>query len=174
MIADTLSSVKDVSDIASNAATVVALALGGVWTFYHFFKGRVFKPRLTLKGTAHAVRTHAGDHVVCGISVANTGLAMVQKADADVTVYTLSGTGGELCRVGGDRILRSHEWIEAGTVLNEQTVIWCPRQTPVVLADFRIVVRAKGWFGRRSSRVAFTTNAVNGNWAPMRGEGERE
>jgi hypothetical protein len=142
---NTLSVVKDISDIVSNGVTVLGLITGAVWTFYHFFKGRVFKPRLTLQGTARRVRTPSGDYVVCGMTVANVGLA---------------GDGDQLSRIGGHRILKSHEWVEPGAVLSEQTVISCPPEVPVVLADFRLVVRMKRRLGRRSPGVAFSTNAV--------------
>jgi hypothetical protein len=154
--------IKDFTDIVSNVATVAGLAIVGVWTFYHFVKGRVFKPRLSLKGSAHYLHTHAGDYVVCSITVSNVGLSQVQKADADVAVYALSRNGRQRKRLGGDKILRSHEWVEPGAILNEQMAIPRPPETAVVVVDFRVVVAAKGWFGSRSSRQSFSTTIVEG------------
>jgi hypothetical protein len=134
--------------------------IAGIWTFYHFVKGRVFKPRLTLQGRAHHVRIHAGDYVVCSITVSNVGLSQVRRVIADVVVYALSGDGRHRVRLGGDKILRSHEWFEPASVVSEQVAIPRPAGTAPVAADFRVVVTAQGWFEKRTTRTTFSTSTI--------------
>jgi hypothetical protein len=43
-----LGSWKDTAAVLQNLATIVALFLGSLWTYFHFVRGRTYTPRLEL------------------------------------------------------------------------------------------------------------------------------
>ncbi len=154
----TVSTVRDIVDIVKNAMEMSAICIGGLWTYYHFVKGRVFRPRMTLSLKAHSASMLPSEYIVCSVQVSNIGLSQIRLSQADIAIWSINGI--ERARLGGATVLSNHGWVEPAAVLSEQIVIPCRIVKSPVLVDLRIVVRSKRWLRRAYRGVAYGTTAI--------------
>ncbi len=153
-----LKDIRDFVDIVFKSITAIATILGGAWAYYHFIKGRVFKPRLTLSTSARRLQTQGTEYVLSTIKLSNVGLSRIEIARADIRVCSLSGTAvteavgfPQLFLLKTVNVLLAHSSVESGEILKEQNILALAsdRNLPILL-DFRVV--AKG--------VSFTATTI--------------
>jgi hypothetical protein len=130
---------KDIVSIISNIVTILATILAGLWGYYRFVKGRVFKPRVSLAIVARCIQSDSINYVACTLEVNNVGLSKVDIDKAHVRLCLLSG-GGQRSHIATRKVLRAHTWIEPGATLSEQEVIDCMNREGIAIAEFRVVI----------------------------------
>jgi hypothetical protein len=78
---------KDWADIASNVATVIAIVVGGVWTYVLFVRQRLKYPRAELGITAqHATIASDKRLLHVALRIANTGHVLLRPRYAELRV----------------------------------------------------------------------------------------
>ena len=119
-------SLEDIERIAK----IVALALGGLWAYYRFFKARIIKPRLTIRLHAHIVQMGERKYVHKFISVKNLGFTRI---DLDLTkcrgfLFLDKGSGprAEWSMLAYFPVLKKHEWVESNEENSEEQLIPIP------------------------------------------------
>lgn len=152
---DTLK-IKDLFDIASKTVTMLATIFAGLWAYYRFVKGRVYKPRLTLTVTARRIRIDKLECVVSTVELANVGLSRVGIKVADLRVSKLNKKTteqeayiAESSWMLTERILLAHSYIESGEKITEQIMFIVNTDAPIVL-NFRVT----------SNDVSFTATTI--------------
>ena len=129
-----LSEMESWVEIAQGVATILAILGGAVWTYFNFFHGRTYKPRLELAIDGRIART---DRHLCGrfvVTAKNVGLSRVSFRKHG------SGFKVESCRLIEDgptpildwgdghiyEIFEMHDWIEPGETIVEEQLLMIP------------------------------------------------
>jgi hypothetical protein len=149
-----LKDIRDFVDIVFKSIAAIATIVGGAWAYYHFIKGRVFKPRLTLSTSARRLQTQGTEYVLSTIELSNVGLSRIEIASADIRVCSISGTAVDLPQLiwlKTVNVLLAHSSVEPGEILKEQNILaLASDQNLPILLDFRVV--AKG--------ISFTATTI--------------
>jgi hypothetical protein len=151
---------KNVSTVLEDGGrilTMLAIAVGGAWVYFNFFRGRTYRPRLELSITGVHTFGSSNSMMVLTASLRNVGLSRVAIAPKG-TVCTVSALPAQeasaLPRLIQEweqphvsRILSAHEWIEPGETVVEQLLVALPS---TVQAAYRVTARvvaadAKEW-----------------------------
>ena len=130
-------SLVDWSQIASNLLTAAALIVGGFWTYFNFFRGRVYGHRLDLTVTGQYLEAGEGRYLTIQVTAKNIGLSrFVLKDDASVLRISSSPAGAYLKDRGTYRayfvheasfaVLKDTSWIDAGETVGDQRVLAVP------------------------------------------------
>ena len=112
-----------VAQIIQSAVTTIAIVLGGLWTYFRFFRGRTFHPRINLSIAGSTLTKESTVYVKVSIKIENTGNAVVH-IDQDrtyIAIYNEHGQPGFGERVDVFRILRNCNMVEPQeSVVDEQ------------------------------------------------------
>jgi hypothetical protein len=143
------------ADILTKCITAVGILAGGLWAYFHYFRGRLYHPKLEL---AIDLDVSPAEHlIVLRPRVKNVGLSRVdldlESSGIRVSEIVLPATASRVCnlepiRLGTFDVFQGHDWIEAGEPLEDVRLVVLP-STPrtAVLATLRIVGRRHSWFG---------------------------
>jgi hypothetical protein len=132
---------------AERLVKIAAVIVGGVWTYFKFFRGRTFRPRLTIH---LAVRFSPAEdrlytHVRVGVSNLGMGVILFDQENCQGFLFVERGRGGrtEWIVVSSFPVLRDHERIEPGEEIAEEKLLPIPR-FPRVALKVEVFVAAKG------------------------------
>jgi hypothetical protein len=123
------------------------VVVGGVWTYFKFFRSRTFRPRLSL-GVATDLRS-AEDRVYLHVrvSVSNRGMAVIpfDSANCQGFLFVERGTEGkpEWTVAGSFPVLVGHGRIEPDEEIVEEKLLPIPR-APRSALKVEVFVAAKG------------------------------
>ena len=125
--------------VLEHVLTAAALLAGGIWTYYRFFKGRVWKPRLELGVFGETSKIGDTSYLLVLVELRNVGSSKVELTKSGVSLQVsaerprprVSESDARKYRVrsvGWDSlwpfdILERHEWIEPGETIRDQTLI---------------------------------------------------
>lgn len=129
---------KDIVDIVASGATTLATVLAGLWAYYRYLKGRLFKPRLTLAISAQCLHADSSNYLVCALEMKNVGLTKVNIQKAHVRAVVLSSTPRRNV-ITTRKILLTQDWVEPGATINEQEAISCQTHSGIVKVEFSVV-----------------------------------
>jgi hypothetical protein len=156
---------------AESGFTILAIIVGGVWAYYNFFKGRLYRTRLEPSISGRYLRRNGGAWLIATVRLRNAGVAKAEitqegsgvrlsVSDASVPVPV---PGKAEWRLGATfSVLQNHRWIESGETVSEEHLIEVEDQEdPAFLLEMRII----------SLKVAFRTQCVvvDGDHAPATG-----
>ena len=148
-------SLVDWSQIASNLLTAAALIVGGFWTYFNFFRGRVYGHRLDLTVTGEYGEAGDGRYLTLRLTAKNIGLSrFVLKEGASVLRVSASPAGAYLGDRGTYRayfvhaasfaVLRDTNWIDAGETVGDQLVLAVPEDNGGLWEVELVVVSTTG------------------------------
>ncbi len=132
-----------------NIITILGIAIGGLWAYYHFIKGRVFKPRVEGKISGSISQDQEIRYLLATLQIKNVGLSRVilKQQGSALRVFSLKKDtySPEVSTVEWEKVwifsvFERHEWIEPGEPIEDQVIIPIPlqRMKPFKL-DLRIV-----------------------------------
>ena len=162
-------------DSLEKISTILAVLGAGAWAYYHYFRGRTFKPRLQVELTAEIVRSAQSQHIVAAIGLRNLGLsvARIDQKGSGLIVCT-PGTKPHHWEIyvqdwdekdaAAFAILQGHSQIEPGLTIHEEMLITVPFREPnifllecvVVAHDMRWSTRTVAVEDRRSNSLVHT------------------
>ncbi len=149
-----LTRMKDIVGILKDAITAAAIILGGIWTYFNFIKGRIYRPRLEPgisgkifqeKGTTFVIaRAELKNIGLSKIDIKQLGLAMIihsyQVAD------TTSITTADKTRLATFPVFEDHEWIEPGELIKDEQLFQVPEyQGTGIRVELRFVYNGIEW-----------------------------
>lgn len=144
--------VSDLLSAAESAATIVALAVGGVWAYFKFVKDRVYRPRLDVTIEAGTVLLEDKPHVACRLSVKNIGTSKVRllQEGTGLRVSSMAGMAQNFIEPDWEakkvhEVFKEHEWIESSETIRHEVIfqIASESQLPLLL-EARLVCRVRG------------------------------
>jgi hypothetical protein len=85
-----LSQVEEMASIARDAATVIALLIGGLWSYWLFVQHRQKYPRATIEHSIRHWRTGEGKTLLhVDVIVSNTGNVLISLVESRTTVQQM-------------------------------------------------------------------------------------
>lgn len=180
----------DLISSIESIATVAALIVGGLWAYFNFVSGRIYRPRIEPVITGRAFKATNGLSLVVGVQLTNSGLSKVdlEQRGSGFRVYQTTESADEKkpvlrpswVRLGTYPIFTDHGWIESGETIREEHLVSIAKPVPVA---FQLELRAVAHqvsFKSRSVVVVQTDseNNVRGNvpetgWTDDRGGSQR-
>jgi hypothetical protein len=125
-----------VFSILSNLATIVALVLGGIWTYYTFIKGRTLTPHLEPKVYGRVLKKEEEKYLLATIQIKNIGATRVdiERSGTVLVVYLYRANIKNPAREDdlwerfykAPPILTNHYWIEPNETIEEPALIPLP------------------------------------------------
>ena len=128
-----------IANVVESFATSVAIIVGGVWAYFKFIQGRVFKPKIevAINGCSY-IREEKMHLLHTELSVNNLGLSRV-NFDRDSSAMRVSriieNTNNHADEIGVREVewhhistfpvLVEHQWIEPSEIIKEKGVVEC-------------------------------------------------
>ena len=119
----------------SKVATTLGIVAAGVWAYFHYFRGRTYRPRLEPHVSANIMVANGKACVSVTYGVRNVGLSKVDVRQAG-SALTLETPGVNRADTGFQEIkwvnvatldiFTNHGWIEPGELVEEQRLIALP------------------------------------------------
>jgi len=121
------------SGILRDVSTATAFLVGGIWAYYKFIKGRVFKPKIEIDIKCTSYNQKAGIFIINSeLFVKNLGLSRVEfdKEVSAIRIYkiinddVLQADSQRIKEIEWERIstfdiLSEHEWIEPNETIKD-------------------------------------------------------
>jgi hypothetical protein len=108
---DIIGMAKDLTAAVQSLATVVALALGGIWTFRTFIKGRGSHPRAHIEHlVSHRILPDLSQLLILDVFIENVGQVAIALRSAETWVQQVLPLPGCV----QSRIIRGDDLVEAG------------------------------------------------------------
>jgi len=162
---------KDVlmaAQIAQSVVTTLAILFGGLWTYFRFFRGRTFHPRINLSVSGSTRKRGDKTYVSVSIKVENKGNAAVH-IDHDrtyVAVHNEHGQPGFGEHVDVVPVLRSCYIVEPQEgIVDEQ--LSCIDVEPDIVLRLVFHVQSKRYLSWRGLRVSRWGSSVLVNHAAI-------
>lgn len=109
--------------------TVLAIAVGGLWTYFNYFRGRVYRPRLEPKIMGRLVCKQGVTYLSVIAQLKNIGLSKIaieQKGSGIiVSTFDTNAASGAVNKIEWNDlevfpVFETHHWIEPGETIEDQ------------------------------------------------------
>lgn len=148
-----------VVDIFAKLFQIIAITGGGVWAYYKFIKGRVYRPRLKLSVHANNLITQGQNLLLVSLTIENVGLSVVKLRKESMLVRVLlpevSNPGSKIRKIEGKwigtfRVFQQHAWIESNETIGDQLTLSIPSsEREAFILQFRVVGSINSLFRKR-------------------------
>jgi hypothetical protein len=152
-----------VLDAAGKVVQISAIVIGGVWAYYKFVKGRLYRPRLECSVTGEILRSSNRDYAVIAMSLKNCGTSKVEIRQEGTALRVFGCTNNDVADEGGDQvdwthittlsIFKQHAWIESSETIGDKVLVSLPADRLAVRLDFRIVGQRLEWSAKAIVKV---------------------
>jgi hypothetical protein len=141
-------------DAADKLVKIAAIAVGGLWAYIKFFKGRTFHPRVEPSIIATIKRHEESPFLVVAVSVKNIGFTSFAFARDGLALRLfearISGAPKPQRAIWRQLatmpVFQHHEWIESGETANDQVLIDLPANIDVIYkVEFRFLSERQIW-----------------------------
>jgi hypothetical protein len=146
---------KDFVGAVQGIFTIFAIVGGAVWTYFNYFKGRVYQPRLEPKVTGRLVCKKDVTYVIASAELKNLGLSNVaiQQKGSGLVVSSFDAGGStqgvrsaEWDDLAAFPVFENHAWVEPGETINDQRLIVIPNCAQVaIMIRLRLVFNKIEW-----------------------------
>jgi hypothetical protein len=150
-----LADIQTVVDIVQKLFTIAAIIVGGIWTYFNFFRGRTYRMRLEPAVSGKVATLDGVSHLIATMNLKNVGLSKVeieQKGSALLvrSYEAPSGTTNAVSATWKDLavfpVFESHQWIEPGEPIAEQRLIVIPTSVHTAFQlQLRIISHNISW-----------------------------
>lgn len=130
-----LAGIQMAVDLVQKLFTIAAIIVGGIWTYFNFFRGRTYRMRLEPTVSGKVVTFDGVRHLIATMSLKNVGLSKVEVEQEGSGLSVLAfevpdGTANVVSaaweHLAAFPVFESHQWIEAGELIEEQRLIVIP------------------------------------------------
>jgi hypothetical protein len=124
--------VKDLAAAAQSVATAVALAVGGIWAYYKFFRSRTFRPRLEGAVQARLVRSGGRRLIDVTVTIKNAGLTRLDLTQEGSGLRFFCNTGEESDYLYDQLpwrhlithpVFTAHAWVEPSESISDRLLV---------------------------------------------------
>ena len=153
--------IKNILDNLQKVFTILAILIGGIWAYFNFFKGRVYRIRVEPTISGKVFDKDGTTYLIVKLQLKNAGLSKVdiQHKGSGFRIFTYKEEGQppdtqpvESERLGTFSIFEDHGWIESGETIVEEQLVSIPNNHHFAfLLELRVVAH----------RVSFKTKNAN-------------
>jgi len=146
--------IESLSSIFQNIFTIIAIISAGIWAFFHYFKGRTFKPRLELRISGEIQKNDDSKCLITKVCLKNVGLSKLEIKQRGSGMRIISLDEVPHCnkakKLEGTRlktatIFKEHEWIEPNEIIDDVQVFSLPYNSKNIMLDARIISKGIAW-----------------------------
>ncbi len=155
--------------IAQKIFTIIGIIAGGVWTYFHYFHGRTYRPRLETNVSGKILKHDEVSLLVATIKIKNVGLSKIdiKQKGSGMRIIGLEKKSNvqEIEKNEGVRlktipVFENHAWIEPGETVEDIHTLTLPNQAYIgLMLDVRLVTNKIAW--RFSSVIDFPKTPTN-------------
>jgi hypothetical protein len=123
---------------SKDIAAIIAIVVGGIWTYLNYFRGRTYRPRLECKLDVTLVKDHSRSFLNIAANVKNVGLSRVQiqQKGTALLVHALQPQSSPSVPMRSHwdpnyrvfEVFKDHEWIEPGEPISQPLFVQLPHQ----------------------------------------------
>jgi hypothetical protein len=146
---------KDIAEIAQHAVEVIALLVGGFWTYWRYFKGRTFKPRarLGLRGELFSHSAVSYLHVSVRFQNVGNGKFHISQRGTGLVVSVSNAAASRTgvayiswMAVAAFPVFEYQVWIEPKESVEEALLLRLPATAPLAWKlELRVVSKGQAW-----------------------------
>jgi hypothetical protein len=141
--------------IAQKGLTIIGIIVGAIWAYFHYFRGRTYKPRLETSVSGKLLKQNETLLLVANIRIRNVGLSKIdikqkgsgmriiglEKKENVKTIEKYEGV-----RLKTVSIFNKHSWIEPGeTIEDVHTLILPDNEYFGLKLDVRLITKKITW-----------------------------
>jgi len=142
-------------EMAERISKILAIIAAGIWAYYHYFRGRIYKPRLELKVSGRLTPRKGGRYLLATVQIKNVGLSKVELKQRGTGLRIISieehvkeakENGLKEKRLKTFPVFEHHKWIESGERITDQRFFGIPEGERIGLKlELRAVVGGIAW-----------------------------
>jgi hypothetical protein len=145
---------KDIVGVLKDAITAAAIVLGGIWTYFNFIKGRIYRPRLEPGICGKVFRENGITFVISKAELKNIGLSKVDIKQMGLAIIvhsyqvadTASITTADKTQLATFPVFENHEWIEPGELIKDEQLFQVPEYKGTgIRVELRFVYNGIEW-----------------------------
>lgn len=141
--------------IAQKVISIIGIIAGAIWAYFHYFRGRTYKPRLETSVSGKLLKQNETILLVATIRIKNVGLSKIdikQKGsgmriiglEENENVKTIEKYEG--LRLKTISIFNKHSWIEPGETIDDLHTIILPNNEYIgIKLDVRLITNKIAW-----------------------------
>ncbi len=149
-------------DILSKAFTILAIVVGGIWSYLKFIRGQVFATRLEVKVDAKVISNNETRHLLVSSQLRNVAASpvnlskiIIQQRGSGLMIYTCAAQNHydavtnnvEWNRVATFPVFESIQLVRANDQVTEQSLFTLPKGNFVAFKlVLRIVSKGYAWY----------------------------
>lgn len=139
---------KDLLDILKNIFEIFAIIAGGLWAYFHYFKGRVYKLRVEPKVFGEIISTNNSNYLLITTQIKNVGVSKfeIEQKGTAIRICSWDLGSSNWKHLKTLSIFEAHRWIESGELIEEQKLV--PVQVNAYVAfllEIRVVSKGLEW-----------------------------
>ncbi len=146
---------KYFAQLVQSVLTSVAICLSGFWAYFHYFRGRTYRPRLEPSITCKLIPREGGVHLLLTARLRNVGLSRVgiQQQGTALQLYSTKEepAGADPLTAGWDLlaafpVFEDHRWIEPGETIDDVRLVGVPGIDHLAFkVAIRLVAKKTSW-----------------------------
>jgi hypothetical protein len=133
---------------SKDIAEVIAIVVGGIWTYFNYFRGRTYRPRLECSLKINLVKDHSKSFLDVTANLKNVGLSRVKikQEGTGVLIYALqpqlNPSVPVLSHWNSDyrvfEVFKDHGWVEPGEPISQPLLVQLPHEPALA---YRVVLK---------------------------------
>jgi len=140
-------------DTLDKIVKIAAILLGGVWAYYRFIRGRVYRPRLETTIKAKAFYRER-KFIIVQLSIKNIGLSRVpinhdasglRVFSSDIDRPTEPTNEPSWARIATFGVFEKHKWIESAETIQDEIMCIVPPNHIALKLEFRLCAMKLEW-----------------------------
>ena len=146
---------KNIAEFIQSVLTSAAILVSGLWAYFHYFKGRTYRPRLEPTIACRLIPRDRGVHLLLTARLRNVGLSRVdiQQRGTAVELYATEDgpAGGDPRTVEWDLlatfpVFEDHRWIEPAETIDDVRLVGVPGVDHLAfMVAIRLVAKKISW-----------------------------
>lgn len=158
-----LTNIKDIVGIIKDLTTVIAIILGGIWTYFNFIKGRVYNPRLEPGISGKILEKDDLKFIVATATLKNIGLTKVNISSIGLAIIVHTYQPARVTEIStADKkrltsfpVFKEHAWLEPAETIEDEQLFEIPEYEGIAIRlELRFVYNGIEW---NSGAVVQTT-----------------
>ncbi len=147
-----------ISKIIQSALTSIAIVISGIWAYFKFLRGRMYKPRIEVSVECKRHFSQDKMHLHIITTLVNKGLSKVdididssamrlsELANNNSTKEFLQATPVKWSLIGTYTIFEQHGWIEPDEKIQDHMMIECKATNPIIKIECFLLAKKQQWY----------------------------
>lgn len=151
--------IKDSVELVEKIATIAALVIGGIWAYFNYIKGRIYRPRLRTEINGKVVIDNGQIYLHITSTITNLGNSVVELQQKGSGIRILGHDRSKVSsvqsatwkRLATYPVFDKHGWLEAKETIEDERLVISPLSDNCAL---RLELRAI------SNKIAWTHSKI--------------